>query len=261
MATPVSRSRNSYSPTAVQPSTTVRAGVGVSSQDTLTRANASSFETFSLCTLWDAIVDCFTSIFNYFFKSDHDLLKVRIAEIAARDHFVWFHSKLENPTTAFLGTFYPCQINILEWGLQFQCAEAAFQAAKFFPNEGAMKLFENLDGEQALRFGENLSRNWTPEEHAAWNARRLDTMHMIITEKFEQNEMLKELLFATGNAYLVKHTPGYARDDYWGDNSDGITGSNLLGHLTMEVRYFLGGGQIQLDAPEEYDRFITSRRQ
>ena len=110
MATPVSRSQNSYSPTAVQPSTPVRAGVGVSSQDTLTRANASSFESFSLSTLWDAIVDCFKSIFNYFFNSSTSTLKDQIAEIAARDHFVWFYSERENPTTAFLDNFYPCNI-------------------------------------------------------------------------------------------------------------------------------------------------------
>ena len=255
MAPPVSRSQNTYSANAVQPSMQIHARVSVSSQDILTRANAAASESLSFSTLWDSIVDCFKSIFGYFLKPSQ---KDRIAEIAARDHFVWFYNEKENSTTAFLDNSYPCKIKIWD-DLQFECAEAAFQAAKFLSNPADMKRFEKLSGEQARTLGENLSRDWVDSERIHWNSRHLSIMKMTIWTKFRQNEELQELLFSTDNAYLVQHTPEDRREGYWGDNSDG-TGNNWLGQLVMEVRYELGGGGIELNAAQEYQRFIAGRR-
>ena len=250
MVHPVSR-QDVYSPNAAQPSTQMRAEVSVSSKDILIRANAASFESFSPSAFWNSIVNCFKSVFNYFFKSIH---KAQIAKIAAREHFLWFHKK-DNSTTAFLSNFHLCPIKI--WNLQFQCAEAAFQAAKFSPNQLAMKSFENLDGNAAFRLGSELMEHWTQTARDEWhNTRRLDIMRDVLTEKFTQNAELKELLLATGDAYLVEHSA----DGFWGDHLDG-RGDNWLGDLAMQLRRQLGGGIIQLEKPKEYNQFIEAKWQ
>ena len=92
MAFPVSRSRDIYSLHTTPPSAPMRVRISDdSSQDTLIRANAASFEAFSLSAIWDSIVDCFKSIFNYFFKSSQEN---KLTKIAARDHFICFNKQV-----------------------------------------------------------------------------------------------------------------------------------------------------------------------
>ncbi len=216
------------------------------------RLTQSAQDGFSLSTIWDAIVNCFNSLFSCFFKTSQSPTKDEIAQIAARNQFIWFYKKEENPLTAFLGNFHPCSINL--WGMQFQCAEAAFQAAKFAPNRNLMQRFQNLDGEAAFNLGRDLSRNWTPTETTLWRNRNLRVMQEVVTAKFSQNADLKELLLATGNAYLVEHIPVKNRDAFWGDDFDG-TGQNWLGRIAMEVRGSLGGTHVVPRNPQ-YNQFL-----
>jgi ribA/ribD-fused uncharacterized protein len=207
--------------------------------------------------LWNAIAHFFQSIYNVLFGSksvSSSEAKNKIQEIAARDHFVWFYKKQENPLTSFMGNFHPCTIRL--WGLQFSCAEAAFQAAKFSPDRATMQRFQQLDGDSAWRLGRQLSQGWGPTEQSAWRNRNLTVMREVVNAKFQQNTDLKTLLLATGNAFLVEHIPVQGRDDYWGDNSDG-TGQNWLGHIVMEARGNLGGSApVQKNA--QYQQFLRS---
>jgi N-glycosidase YbiA len=46
------------------------------------------------------------------------------------------------------------------------------------------------------------------------------------------NDDLREILVATGNASIIEHTEN---DSYWGDGGDG-SGPNMLGRILMEIR-------------------------
>ncbi len=212
---------------------------------------------------WDAIVKCFKSLFGCFFNFNAPSssistaldTKAKLREIAARDHFVWFYKAEENPLTAFMGNFHPCTIRL--WGMEFQCAEAAFQAAKFYPNRAQMETFQNLDGPSAWQRGRQLSRTWGPHETAAWRNRSIAVMREVVNAKFNQNPDLKELLLATGHAYLVEHIPVKGRDAFWGDDFDG-TGLNWLGGIAMEARGNMGGeGPVARNA--QYNQFVSRR--
>jgi ribA/ribD-fused uncharacterized protein len=212
--------------------------------------------------VWDCIIHFFKSLFSFVSTSTQPFTptntdtKTKIQEIAARDHFVWFYKKEENPLTAFMGNFHPCSIEL--WGLRFQCAEAAFQAAKFSPNKAVMQRFQNLDGQSAFRLGRQLSQSWTRSQTDAWRTQNLDVMREVAHAKFHQNPELKALLLATGNAYLVEHIPVRGRDAYWGDNGDG-TGKNWLGRVLMETRQGLGGVSC-VPANAQYNQFLAQGR-
>lgn len=204
----------------------------------------------TLGSIWDSIVKCFKSLFSSFFGSNADQ-KTQIQDIAARDHFVWFYKQEENPLTAFMGNFHLCPIQI--WGLNFKCTEAAFQAAKFSPDRSTMLRFQNLDGDAAFRLGRQLAHG---SNAAAWRARSLNVMREVVNAKFAQNPALKDLLLATGTAYLVEHIPVKNRDAFWGDDSDG-TGQNWLGKVMMETRANLGGA-APAQRNQQYDHFLSN---
>lgn len=166
----------------------------------------------------------------------------KIAEVVKRDGFLHFYDE-KNKLTEWLGNFQPCSVDVL--GMKFQCSEAAYQAYKFHltPHQDLMKKFTSLDGAQAWK----LAKDNKAHQRADWMQVNDDTMKMVIEEKFLQNPQLKELLLATGDAYLVEHTP-LGRDAYWGDNGDG-TGKNMLGTLLMVLRGKLGGIGVVLPPP------------
>jgi len=131
--------------------------------------------------------------------------------------------------------------------MQFQCAEAAFQAAKFAHDRKLMASFTRLTGEQAFKRGKELSASWTSADHDQWRNRNVPIMEKIVQAKFSQNKNLKRLLLKTGGAYLVEHSN---RDSFWADNGDG-TGLNMLGKINMRTRGNLGGSGIR-SCPANY---------
>ena len=240
----------------------ILARVQITQTNSTLRTTQASHDSFSLKSILDSISNGFKSIFSWFsslFSSSStnthtsNSTKDQIARIAARDQFIWFYKKEENALTAFLGNFHPCSIQL--WGMQFQCAEAAFQAAKFSPDRAIMARFQTLDGEAAFKLGRQLSQNWTPQQTNNWRNRNLAVMREVVKAKFTQNADLKELLLATGNAYLVEHVPVKHRDAFWGDDSDG-TGYNWLGQTSMAVRGSLGGTAI-VPRNQKYNQFLA----
>ncbi len=249
-------------------------------QDSL-RLGAASTDTLSsfFSKIWSGVTTFFKSIANGFtrlFKSkptsdstttrttgnqtpssatpatQTSSLKNKIQEIAARDGFVWFYKKEENPTTAAFGNFYNSPIQL--WGMTFKCAEGAFQAAKFKGNRAVMQRFQNLEGDAAWKLGRQLSQHWTPEQKSQWQSINRDVMREVVKAKFSQNPELKELLLATRKSFLVEHIPVKGRDAFWGDDHDG-TGQNWLGYVLMETRGQLGGAG-PVGRNQQYNRFI-----
>ncbi len=259
MANPIQRGSNTQFNYTVTVPPSVRIAQQQRPTDSL-RTTQHAQGGFSFAAIWDAIVSCFTSCFGRFFNSPQDstrnafrVQQIQIMQIAARDHFVWFYKQQENPLTAFLGNFYPCPVSYL--GFNFRCAEAAYQSAKFAPDRRTMRRFENLDGEAAWQLGRQLSQNWTRAQWNRWQQNSVVIMREVVHAKFAQNNDLKELLLATGNAYLVEHTPVRGRDAFWADDHNG-TGQNWLGRIAMETRGNLGGS-APVPRNQQYNQFLS----
>ena len=110
-------------------------------------------------------------------------------------------------------------------GIQYQNAEAAFQAQKY-ENPKDREQFSSLNSTEAKKLGRKVSLR------KDWESVKVDLMRQIVTEKFQQNPDLKEQLLATGNAYLEE-------GNTWGDRIWGTVdgkGANLLGQILMTLR-------------------------
>lgn len=123
----------------------------------------------------------------------------------------------------FLSNFYPCRVEYE--GLVFNCAEAAFQAAKTEDLE-IRKQFCGLSGAEARELGRCVILR------RFWELVKDDIMYEVVKAKFVQNPDLARKLMATGCALL------YEEND-WGDQYWGICngrGLNRLGHILARVR-------------------------
>ncbi len=255
MTNPIQRTQNTQLNYTMNVAPSVRIAPKQRPTDSL-RTTQNAQGGFSFTAIWDTIVNCFTSCFGRFFsrtQAPSNTPKDQIAQIAARDHFVWFYKQQENPLTAFLGNFHACPVSYM--GFNFRCAEAAYQAAKFHPDRRMMQRFENLDGEAAFQSARTLTQSWTPVQRNQWQQNSLRIMREVVHAKFSQNADLAELLLATGNAYLVEHTPVRGRDAFWGDDHNG-TGLNWLGHIAMETRRTLGGSP-PVARNQQYNQFLS----
>lgn len=193
----------------------------------------------------------FKKIFGCLFPSTTNKTSLeKIKEIADRDHFIWFYDKKQNPLTeSFSNYYHPCTIGYE--GLTFDCSEALFQSQKF-KDPNIRRQFQKLDGDGSKKLARQLSRNWTAQDHQVWRSRSETVMMGTLALKYQQHPKLKDMLLATGSAYLVEH----GKDKYWGDGGDGM-GRNKLGESLMRVREELGGTGV-VAKPENYTRFIQS---
>ena len=126
----------------------------------------------------------------------------------------------------YLSNFYnaPVRYN----GLTFKNNEAAFQAMKC---PGRASEFCDLNGADAKRLGRNVRLR------SDWSTVKERIMYEICLAKFMQNDELKRLLLATGDALLVE-------GNSWNDREWGIcngVGENKLGKILMRVRNELKG--------------------
>jgi len=170
--------------------------------------------------------------------------KNRLAYFADHDGFIWFDDD-ENKYTYFLSNFYPKNIKI--WNMMFSCSEAAFQAAKFLSKPELAVRFTHLDGQEAWK----LAQNHSYQQRADWYQVRENIMLGVLRAKFEQHQDFKDLLLATGDAYLVENS---SRDVFWADGGDG-KGENRLGHLLMQLRREYGGIGV-VAKPTKYIKFV-----
>lgn len=122
---------------------------------------------------------------------------------------------------SFLSNFYSCKVEYN--GLFYKSSEAAYQAQKC---PFLAKKFTELSASESKKMGRKVQIRYD------WEEQKLSIMKEIITNKFTQNEYLKEKLLETGNAELYEEN--YWGDKFWG-TVDGI-GENHLGKILMEVR-------------------------
>jgi len=107
----------------------------------------------------------------------------------------------------------------------FNTVEHAFQASKTLDRDIQVQIRDAATPKQAKRLGRRapLINNW--------DAKRIDVMHRLLKDKFEQCFELKLKLLLTGDAILVQGNS----DDFWGHDKNG-NGTNHIGRLLMRVR-------------------------
>jgi predicted NAD-dependent protein-ADP-ribosyltransferase YbiA (DUF1768 family) len=108
-------------------------------------------------------------------------------------------------------------------GIQFKCAESAFQSEKV--PDHVKHAFSNLNGNDAITLarqkGQRLKNN-------------VATMYNVLRVKFQDPEMMK-LLQKSKPKILVEANTRIGRDKIYSNNKDG-TGYNILGLLLMHIR-------------------------
>ena len=106
--------------------------------------------------------------------------------------------------------------------------EHFFQAMKFQGTPHEEELRGAKSPGEVARMGRDHSRPLRED----WETTKDHVMAVALRAKFTQNEGLREILLATGDAILIEHT---RNDSYWADGGDG-SGKNMLGILLMRLR-------------------------
>lgn len=126
----------------------------------------------------------------------------------------------------WLSNFFPCKVS---WeGLTYASSEAAYQSAKFFPDE--RKIFTQLNAHESKMLAH--ARTFSPAARGIWEHRRERVMREVVWAKFSQNPDLAQRLAATGSRLLEE-------TNWWGDRFFGVCGGdglNVLGDILMETR-------------------------
>ena len=121
----------------------------------------------------------------------------------------------------FLSNFYPCKVHFGD--LEFDCVEAAYQAAKC-SNAEDRKRFIGLNGAESKKLGRQIKmRN-------DWAKVRLDVMFALVSEKFEDATLKNKLKDIEGP--IVENNTW--NDTFWGVCNG--KGENNLGKILMEIR-------------------------
>ena len=124
----------------------------------------------------------------------------------------------------FLSNMYPSPIKL--GGVQYTCAEAAFQAVKL-ADKSKRSIFAGISGKEAKALGRRV------ELRPDWNEIRINVMRWIISEKFKQNKSLKlRLIRSTSNCEIIEGNTW--NDTFWGVCNG--RGQNWLGKILMEER-------------------------
>ncbi len=126
----------------------------------------------------------------------------------------------------FLSNFWYATIMIS--GKIYLTTEHYFQSQKFVGTEHEYVIINQLTAYEAAKEGRKKHRPL----RADWNLIKEEIMLTALRAKFTQHKHLRDMLLATGDAYLVESSPV---DSYWGTGPDG-TGKNKLGILLMQVR-------------------------
>ena len=124
----------------------------------------------------------------------------------------------------FLSNFFPAKVHFE--GLDYPSVEHAYQAAKWPAHK--RQEFTLITAGQAKKLGKQAKLD--PKK---WDKRKYDVMAVLVLQKFLFNQTLKEMLLATGDAYLEE--TNHWGDRYWGKDEDG-QGENNLGRILMGVR-------------------------
>jgi ribA/ribD-fused uncharacterized protein len=174
--------------------------------------------------------------------------------------FIIFYDEKTDPLTGVFGNFHPCSIPFQ--GRFYGNSEAIFQSQKYTDQPQIADLFTaQTTGDQAVSLSKQ--HRMTAARLSQWDSttsagNKFEAMMNALRAKFWTNPPLKEILMATGSAYLCEHLPDANRSDTcWSDGFKG-TGGNELGKALMRLRGEFGGTGLvgspwgDLNGPRNY---------
>lgn len=126
---------------------------------------------------------------------------------------------------AFLSNFW--EVPVTYKGLTYGSNEAAFQAQKCMTEEEKMEFIQ-------LRPSASKKLGCRVKLRPDWEEVKVGLMEEIVRAKFTQNEELKALLLATGEANLEEGNTWH--DTCWGVDAKTGEGQNHLGKILMKIR-------------------------
>ena len=153
------------------------------------------------------------------------LLELNGVDVGSSDHIpVCFYS--EWMPTSWLGNYFisPMKID----NIDYLSVEHYFQGAKFKDVEIVESIVDAEDPGSAKKIASKFYKHVRSD----WALKRLNVMSRVVSEKFNQDKKLKELLLSTGNKKIIELSN---RDMYWGEDLRG-NGHNNMGRILMAVR-------------------------
>lgn len=138
----------------------------------------------------------------------------------------------------FLSNFHQCKILYRE--IVYDSVENAYQAQKLV-NPEYRKLLANISAVEAKHFEKNNKHKYKFKTRKEFALEKLEIMKELVYIKFATNKELRELLLATGDAYIIEGNCWH--DNFYGrcscDKCKREIKFNWLGRILMEVREIL----------------------
>lgn len=138
------------------------------------------------------------------------------------------------------GEKYPHKVSVYMNGIEFDCVENAYQAAKLLSKEEQIAFSKMTPYETKAIMDAGLK-----EVRPDWENIKLDIMTELVFQKFLGSKDLTKLLLATEEKELVE-------GNTWGDIFWGICdgkGQNHLGQILMAVRSYIRDGKNSQNKP------------
>ncbi len=124
----------------------------------------------------------------------------------------------------FLSNFWPC--TVIYEGLEFNCVEAAFVAAKTTDIEKRRHIQALKSPGECKKFGRKIKLREN------WDKIKIEIMNDLLKQKFAKGSQLGDMLVKTRDMHLIE-------GNTWGDTFWGVcygVGQNVLGLMLMEIR-------------------------
>lgn len=138
------------------------------------------------------------------------------------------------------GEKYPHKVSVYMNGIEFDCVENAYQAAKLLSKEEQIAFSKMTPYETKAIMDAGLK-----EVRPDWENIKLNIMTELVFQKFLGSKDLTKLLLATREKELVE-------GNTWGDIFWGICdgkGQNHLGQILMAVRSYIRDGKNSQNKP------------
>ena len=117
------------------------------------------------------------------------------------------------------------------WDETFQTSEHAYQWKKF--QNSNPEIAQQILKAKSPSEVKQISDSHKDSVDVNFRKNKLEIMNEILRAKYDQHEIVRDLLQKTGDKLIIENSP---MDDFWGIGHEG-TGQNMLGKLWMKIRF------------------------